>query len=148
MIFVILVIVIIFLVFQIHDNSGRCKEVRLSQQNRVTKAARLLVQSSTQNHPLFAHEHALESKIIIDEVIQEHGGVIMAERNLKLPKGRLENLRSQIYRQYQDIQSGIMEKIIERYPELDIDENEDAGLRKAKKSKRSGHKRHKDRRRH
>jgi len=145
LIFVILVVIIIFLVFQIHDNSNRCKEGRVSQQDRVTKAARLLVQSATQNHPLFAHEHALEAKIIIDEVIQEHGGVILAERNLKLNKGRLENLRHQIYQQYTDIQTDVMDRIIEKYPELDVPENEDAGLRKKKKrgSTSAGRRHHK-----
>ena len=136
LLFVILIIVIIFLMFQIQDNSNKCKESRVSQQDRVTKAARLLVQSATQNHPLFAHEHALEAKILIDEVIQSHGGTLLAERNLKLNKGRLEHLRQQIYQQYSDIQTNVMERIIERHPELDLPENEDAGLRRRKRRPR------------
>jgi hypothetical protein len=145
LIFVILIVVIIFLVFQVYENSNRCKETRVSQQDRMTKAARLMVQSATQNHPLFAFTHALEAKITIDEVINSHGGIILAERNLKLPKGRLEKLRHQIYQQYTDIETDVMEKVIERYPDLDVPENEDAGLRK-KKRRRSAHRsrRHKE----
>lgn len=136
LIFVMLIVVIIFLGLQVNDNAHRYKETKLSHQNRVTKAGRLLIQSATQSHPIFAHEHALEAKIIIDEVIQEHGGMMMAERNLKLPKGKLENLRSKIYAQYQDIQSHVMENLIARQPDLDIEENEDAGLVKPKRHHR------------
>lgn len=136
LIFLILVVIIIFLTFQIHDNSSRCREVRVSHQDKITKAARLLLQSATQQHDLFAHEHAQEAKLIIDDIIQEHGGVSLAERNLKLTKGRLENLRNQIYNQFNEKQAVVMDKLVQVYPQLDVPENEDAGLRK-KKSRKS-----------
>jgi hypothetical protein len=139
LIFLVLTVIIIFLVFQINDNSNRCREVRTSQQERVTKAARLIVQATTQEHPLFSYDHALEAKILLDEVIANNGGVLMSEKNLKLEKGRLESLRKQIYQQYQDNQNVMMDKIIERRPELDVDINEDAGLRKKRKRHHKGH---------
>jgi hypothetical protein len=82
----------------------------------------------------------LEAKIIIDEVIQDHGGIILAERNLKLTKGRLENLRHQIYQRYTDIQTDVMDGIIAKFPDLDVPVNEDAGLRKKKKRGKGRHK--------
>lgn len=130
--FLILVVIIIFLAFQINDNSVRCREVRLSHQDRVTKAARLLLQSATQQHDLFAHAHAQEAKLILDDLIQEHGGVALAERNLKLPKGRLEHLRNQIDDQFNQKQAVIVDKLIQVHPQLDVPENEDAGLRRRK----------------
>lgn len=136
LIFVMLIIVIIFLMFQINDNSNRCSESKTAQQERLTKAARLIVQSSTQQHPLFAHEHALEAKILIDDIVNQNGGIILAERHLKIPRGRLDNLRQQVYQQYQDIQTLVMDKIIEKHPELNLDINEEAGLRKKRKRKR------------
>jgi hypothetical protein len=136
LIFVLLIVVIIFLMFQINDNANKCKESKVSQQERVTRAAKLIVQSSTQNHPLMSHEHALEAKVIIDDVISQNGGVISTEKALKLDKGRIENLRTQIYQQYQDVQTFIMEKIIEKQPDLDLDINEEAGLRKKKKKRK------------
>jgi len=121
--------------------------MRLSQQDKVSKASRLLVQSTTQNHPQLAHEHAIEAKIIIDDIIAHHGGVTMSEKNLKLPKGRLENLRTQIYQQYG--------KIAELHPELDpmsitgsgttAFEEEDGGGTKSKHRASSGKRHHKHR---
>jgi len=137
--FIIFVVIIIFLAFQVNDNSGRCREVRLSHQDKITKAARLLLQSATQQHDLFAHEHAQEAKLIIDDIIQEHGGVTLAEKNLKLTKGKLENLRNQIYNQFNEKQATIMDRVLQVYPDLNVPENEDAGLRR-KKRKSSKHK--------
>lgn len=111
-VFVILVIVIIFLMFQVNDNSAKCKEAKVGDQDRLARASKLLVQSTTQDHPLLSFESAIEAKIIIEEVLSRHGGIGSAERNLKLPKGRLESLRTKIHDQY-----GIT---VERYPELNF----------------------------
>lgn len=64
--FVILVIVIIFLMFQVNDNANRCKEDKRTDQDRVREASRLLVQSATQEHPVFAFEAAHKAKLIIE----------------------------------------------------------------------------------
>lgn len=133
LVIVVELICIIFLVFQVQDNSNKCRDSRQRHQDRVMKAARLIVQSATQSHPLFAHDHAIEAKIIIDDIINSSGGVVIAEKDLKLTKGKLESLRTQIYDQYQDVQSFIMDKIIEHNPKLDTDMNEVAGLRRKKK---------------
>lgn len=111
-IFVILVIVIIFLMFQINDNSLKCREAKISDQERISKASKLLVQSTTQDHPLLSFEAAIEAKLIIEDVLLKHGGISTAEKTLKLPKGRLETLRGKIHDQY-----GVT---IERYPELNL----------------------------
>ena len=36
----------------------------------------------------------LEAKMVIDSIINNHGGVVMAEKNLKLDKGNLEAIRA------------------------------------------------------
>ena len=128
-------VVIIFLLFQIQDTSNRSRDVKIKDQEKITKAARLIVQSATQSHPLFAHDHAMEAKIIIDEVIHSNGGISMAEKYLKLPKGKLDTLRSQINDQYQDTQSFLMEEIIKKIPKLETELNEDAGLKRTKRNK-------------
>lgn len=111
-IFVLLVIVIIFLMFQINDNSSKCREAKISDQERISKASRLLVQSTTQEHPVLSFEAAIEAKLIIEDVLSKHGGISSAEKSLKLPKGRLETLRTKIHDQY-----GVT---LERYPELNL----------------------------
>lgn len=126
-------VIIIFLIFQVQDNAGKYKDTRLKEQDRITKAARLIVQSVTQSHPLFAHDHSIEAKLIVDDIITTHGGVVLAEKNLKLTKGKLESLRIQIYEQYHEVQTYLMEKIIEKHPKFDSELNEVAGLRRRKR---------------
>lgn len=147
------IVVILFLVFQIQDTTWKCKDERQRDQERVTKAARLIVQSATQSHPLFAHDHATEAKFLLDEIIESHGGVVMTEKVLKLSSGKLETLRNQIYDQHQEVQAFLMDKIIEKHPKFDTELNDAAGLRHRRKStrtrarssspKREGHRRRK-----
>ncbi len=111
-IFVMLVIVIIFLMFQVNDNSNKCREAKISDQDRLARASKLLVQSTTQDHPLLSFEAAIEAKLLMEEVLSRHGGITTAERNLKLPRGRLESLRSKIHEQYGTT--------TERFPELNF----------------------------
>ena len=129
-------VVIIFLIFQVQDNNNKHKDNRMKDQDRITKAARLIVQSATQSHPLFAHVHAMEAKIILDDIIDSHGGLVLSEKNLKFPKGKLEALRVQIYEHYNEVQSYLMEQIIEKHPKFDLEINDAAGLRNRKKSSR------------
>lgn len=131
LLFSLMVVIIVFLAFQVNENSVRCLESRLSDQDEVTRAARLILQSSTQGHPLFAHEHAVESKNIVDRIVQRHGGVAAAEKNLNLPSGKLQALQVQIYQQHQDIQAYLMEHIIKELPDLNLAVNEEAHLRPA-----------------
>lgn len=111
-VFVILVIVIIFLMFQVNDNSTKCREAKTSDQDRLSRASKLLVQSTTQDHPLLSFESAVEARLIMEEILSRHGGLSMSERSLKLPKGRLESLRTKIHEQYA--------LTVEKYPELNF----------------------------
>lgn len=136
LIFVILVVIIIFLMFQINNNSYRCQQNKVLYQDKITLAARLVVQSATQDHPLFSHEHALQAKLIIDDLVEKFGSVSSAEMELNLKKDRLKNLRAQINDQVQEVQSFIMTRIIDKMPEYDLQINEEARLRKKKKRKK------------
>lgn len=111
-VFVVLIIIIIFLMFQVNDNSNKCRETKLGDQDRLARASKLLVQSTTQDHPLLSFEAVIEAKHIMEDVVARHGGLTTAERNLKLPKGRLESLRTKIHEQYGTA--------LERYPELNF----------------------------
>lgn len=135
MIFVLQLVVILFLMFQVQSMTNFNRDWRSSEQDNIAKAARLVVKSATQNHKLFSHEHAIEAKIIVNEIIHRHGGVTAAEKNLKLPKGKLESLKNHINIQLQDVQSYLMEEIIKSNPVFDTDLNEMANLRKRKKTK-------------
>lgn len=135
LIFVLLIVIIIFMAFQINDNSTKCVQLRTSQQDKVAKAAKLLIQSVTQSHPLFCLDNAVEAKILVDDVTSELGGVAAAERILKLPKGRLQSLRDQVYKNHESIQDNVMQKVIKQYPDLDIEENETARISKKKRSR-------------
>jgi hypothetical protein len=71
----------------------------------------------------------------VDDVTSELGGVSAAERILKLPKGRLQSLRDQVYKNHESIQDNVMQKVIKQYPDLDIEENETARISKKKRSR-------------
>ena len=143
LLFVLMSIVIVFLGFQVVDNSKQCKAVRLSHQERLKGAARVCVQSATQNHPGIAYEDAIISKYNFDEVVRGEGGMLSAERQLKLPKGRLEFLKKEIYTRYRDAQIRVNDKIIDRYPDLDYDINHDAELASSKSKRKNVRKRRK-----
>lgn len=136
LIFMIMIVIIVFLAFQVNENAGRCRENHVSNQDRITLAGRLLLQSATQQHPLFAHEHAQEAKFIVDDILQTYGSVSQAEKQLKLPRGELERLKTTIYDQFSDKQAFMNERIIDVYKELDVTENEAAGLKRKKKRNR------------
>jgi hypothetical protein len=133
LIFLIMSIIIIVLGFQVNDNINKSKDVKIKLQDKVTEAARLILQSSTQNHPLFALEFAMKAKIYINEVVESQGSVYNAEKVLKYNRGRLDNLKNQIESQYETLENLIMEEVISRYPQLETDINESAGLRKLRK---------------
>ncbi len=138
LVFMIMVVVIVFLGFQVNENASHCRESRTSAQDRVTRAGRLLLQSATQNHDLFAHQHAQEAKFIIDDLIQEYGSISAVETQLKIPKGDLAKLKSDVYAQFSDKQAIMTQHIVTTYPALDVPENEMAGLKKRKsRSKRA-----------
>ncbi len=140
LVIVILIIISVFLAFQVNDNSNQCRLTLQSDQEKLTKASRMLLQSATQQHDLFGLEHAQEAKFIVDEIIYRHGGVNLAEKALKLPRGKLEELKAKIGKQFTDRQSAFMEKLVNIHPELDVSENADAGLdRRRRRSTKRKH---------
>jgi hypothetical protein len=145
--FVLSIVVIIFLMFQLNENFNQCQDVHTRNQDQIIRAAKLIVQSATQSQPLFAYEHALESKFILEEVINQHNGIVLTEKNLKMPKGQLDKLRTQVQTQHQKMQDFIMTEIINVYPQFDTEANNAAGLHtiaeKHHSSKSHGHSRHK-----
>jgi len=128
MYFILSIIVIIFLMFQINENFNNGRDCRMKDQEQVTKAAKLLVQSATQSHVLFAYEHSLESKFILDNIINQQGGVVLAEKNLKLPKGDLDKLKTNVSKQHQKMQDYLMTEIIKVFPQFETEINDQAGL--------------------
>lgn len=154
MLFVVMVVIITFLMFQVNDNANRYKATLVNQQEKVSQTARYLLQSATSNHPFFAIENSLRAKIMIDEIVQDNGGILAAERNLKLPKGRLRDLRDRIYLHHGETETFIMDNVIAQYSQFDVPENDLAALndkmkrhhsKSASKTSSSGGKRRKKR---
>lgn len=141
-VFVIMAIVIVFLGFQINDNSTRCREAKVSQQNRVMEATRDMVKAATQSHPLLKYEYILKAKMMLDEIANTHGSPASAERMLKMERGKLDSLITKVNDMYGTVQDDFMQRIIQVRPELDLPENEDAGLRTSSKKRRGKERRH------
>ncbi len=122
-------IVIMFLVFQLHDNASSCRNMFQQDQQVVKQVSRLLIQANTQQHPLFAHENIVNALVVLTELINRHGGVSAAEKNLQLPFGKLQLLQSSVNQQMQNIQSSIMDHyILKQRPDLDSSLNDAAGI--------------------
>lgn len=96
LLFVLLIIVVVFLGFQVQENSSRCKDNRLSDQNELKQVTRLMLQADSQSNPFWKYRHALESKIRMDQLLQSHGSVTSAAKTLKVDGGRLEQLRKRV----------------------------------------------------
>lgn len=128
-------IAVIMLAVQVQENNSRCVVIKHRDQEKITHAARLIVQSITQSNPLFAMEYCSQSKFIIDEIIDRHNGTALAEKNLNLPNTYLEKLRIKIYSQFENVQSFIMNDIVAYNPSFENELNTVAGLKKVGKKK-------------
>ena len=122
-------IVIVFLVFQFNDNAKACRDMYTDDQKLVKHVSRLLTQAHTQQHPLYAHESIIQAQVALTDLINRHGGVVVAERHLQLDGGKLALLQTSVEQQMVFIQSHLMENfILKQMPELDSFLNDGAGL--------------------
>lgn len=142
LVFVVMSVAIVFLLFQVNDNTKRNVDVKLQHQRSIQDAAKLTIQSASLQHPYLACENVLKAKWILEHVLDYYGGSVAAEQALGFPSGRLDKLRQQVYKQHEAATDMLMATISAVQPELDYDLNEEAGLVK-KKSRRRRHRRHK-----
>jgi hypothetical protein len=126
LIMVVQLIIIIFLIFQAHDSAYKYVELRERNHDKMAKAARLLIQSATQTHPLIAYNHAIRGKFLLDDIVYTFGSVRMAEQQLKIPTHKLQKLVTQMDKQFHDLQDFMMHQIIIQFPQFDVAFNETA----------------------
>jgi hypothetical protein len=119
-VFVIMAVAIVFLSFQVFDNSSQCKEARSVQQLRVQDAARLAIQSTTQQDDYYANENITRAKILLDSILGHYATPEAAEKAMKLPKGQLSQLRQRIDTQYQVMQDYLRQRTLEVNPSLAV----------------------------
>ena len=125
-----------FLASQVRTSHALGCDNKLHMQEDIAQAAKLIIQSTTQHHPLLSLDNALEAQYKLDNVLRQYKGVVYAERDLKLPPGELDKLQRQIRRQVEDVQSFILEEILRRQPRLSSDLQRLAGLEPARSSAR------------
>lgn len=135
--FLLSVVVIIFLAFQIQANYNSTLEVHSLGQKEMMEAARCVVKSATQTHPLLGYEDALRAQFLFEMVTNQFGGVLATERILATPKGELHKTKEQIELQLRTVQDYLMERFIAISPNLDIDLNKAAGMEVRKKTKKT-----------
>jgi hypothetical protein len=134
--FLVAAAIIVILLLQNNDYMGRARDVRLSDQDKVLHASRLIIQSATQQHPLFSYSHALEAKFILDGVVSTHGGIAIAEKNLALERGSLEKTVNDAKAQVKIVEGEFMDKIIKHNANFDLELNRMASLQPKKRVKR------------
>jgi hypothetical protein len=122
-------IVIVFLVFQFNDNAKACRDAYADDQKLIKNVSRLLIQAHTQQHPLYAHESIVQAHMLLNDLVNRHGGVVLAEKHLELAGGKLSLLQTSVEQQLVFIQSHMMENfILKQMPELDSFLNDSAGI--------------------
>lgn len=132
--FFFMAVVIVFLSFQVQNHQGECREQLKSDQDRLTRVARLLIQSSTQQHPLFALEHILEAKITLSELITYYGSIPALEEKL-MKKHQIQSLKIEVDTRYKDVVDFMMTQVVQQRPDLDWKVNELAELQKSPMTK-------------
>lgn len=93
LLFVILMVMVVFLAFQVQENSSKCKEARTSHQAIMWESARLMSKSETQENPLWKYRDALEAKFKLEQLVQFYGSVAATAKALKTDSKRLETLQ-------------------------------------------------------
>jgi hypothetical protein len=93
LIFVLLLTIIVFQWCQIQNNVMTNRNWRTSDRRIVEHVSKLVIQSSTNNHPIFAMSNIIEARSLLDELLRLHGTPDLIEHNLSLPHGKIEQLR-------------------------------------------------------
>lgn len=122
------ILVIVCMAVKIYETSFDLKSDIMNERESVARASRLLIQSATQYHPLFALLHVHEARYILLDVARKYNGILHAERVLSLKKGSLKELYKRVERQAHQMNSCIMNEILPSYPQLDTSVNDLARL--------------------
>lgn len=140
--FTILIIIIIFQWCQIQNNVLLNRNWRLSDRVVVERIAKLVIQSSTNHHPIFALSNIVEARVLLNELLRIHGSIERLEVVLGLPNNKVADLREIMSDQETVINQFIMSKLTETNPELRTNIDDFAGLKQDKdkaESMESGH---------
>ena len=127
-IFTVLLIIIIFQWCQIQNNVLLNRNWRLSDRVVIERIAKLVIQSSTNHHPIFALSNIVEARVLLNELLRIHGSIERLELVLALPPNKVAALREIMSDQETVINQFIMDKMIETNPNLPTNIDTLAGL--------------------
>jgi len=126
--FTVLVIIIIFQWCQIQNNVLLNRNWRLSDRVVIERIAKLVIQSSTNHHPIFALSNIVEARVLLNELLRIHGSIERLEIVLGLPTNKVAALREIMSDQETVINQFIMSKMTETNPDLPTNIDNLAGL--------------------
>ena len=126
--FTVLVIIIIFQWCQIQNNVLLNRNWRLSDRVVIERIAKLVIQSSTNHHPIFALSNIVEARVLLNELLRIHGSIERLEIVLGLPTNKVAALREIMSDQETVINQFIMTKMTETNPDLPTNIDNLAGL--------------------
>jgi len=93
LVFAILMVVVVFLAFQVQENSTKCKDARLGHQNELREVSRLLMQADTQANPFWKYRNVLKAQGRLEDLINFYGSITATSKLLKTDLARIEALR-------------------------------------------------------
>ncbi len=136
MIFVILIVIIVFLGFQVNDNVGKCRKAKENDQDELKQTARLMVQSESQANPFWKYRQALEASIRLNRLIDIYGSKQAAAKALKMDPKRLEDLQTAMEEMVVDSEA-LMGELAESFSESFRSHwNREAGVQTGSQKKR------------
>ena len=142
-IFVVLVFTNVLLAVEVYNNTNSCRELKSTQQDKVQRAAQLYVQSQTQNRTTLAREDIIRAQVLIEDIKGAYGGIVSAEKALKLQSGSLESLERNVRERSEKLRIEANDAELLMRPELACEFDKMAGLgerknlKKKKKKKKS-----------
>ena len=86
-------LVVVLLTLHIRDVGAQVIDERVRDQLVLSRVSRLVVQSSTQLHPLRSYDDALHASILLDDLVARHGGCLRAGRHLRLDPAKIARVQ-------------------------------------------------------
>jgi len=120
-VFLFMAMAIVVLCLRVHNLQESRSTAVDSHRKNLQKISRLVLQSGTQGHPVFKLHHAVEARVLMEEVLEHYpAGTGMAETQMRLPRGHVATLQSSAIAQEQEALAPFMDQLKTQYPNYDM----------------------------
>ena len=123
--FVILVVAVVFLMFEVNRHADGKRDEKLVMQERLKDIARLVHESRVMHDPTDVFEKILEAKVLFKTVTDHFAGVAATENKLNVPDHGVNKLRIRLMEQYDAAHEFVRSHFIGQYEKLQDEYDEE-----------------------